>query len=137
MKYLIICLALVSCETTQVTKHEGKTYLARTTQYWPSERGDSDTTHHRSATGIRLREGMVAVDPRIIPYGSTVRFPSGETFLALDTGTAVKNRKAARLSGKTEEEKKAIVVDRFFESKRAALEWARRNPPFLAVSVIP
>jgi hypothetical protein len=63
---------------------------------------------------MRLRAGHCAVDPRKIPYGSQLVFPDRTVLLAVDIGTAVRNRKAARKAGRTVNERSAIVVDRFF-----------------------
>ena len=113
--------------------------LARVTVYWAhSGRGaDRDTRQHKSATGQRLQQGHCAVDPRKIPYGSRVVLPDGTALRAVDTGTAVQNRKAARKAGRTSYERNAIVIDKFFETKRQALMWANSNPPFVSVKVIP
>ena len=113
--------------------------LARVTVYWASGGRGSDryTRQHKCATGRRLRTGHCAVDPRLIPYGSQVVFPDGTSLAAVDTGTAVKNRKAARKLGRTAHERNAVVVDRFFETKRQALAWAKNNPYFMTVRVIP
>jgi 3D (Asp-Asp-Asp) domain-containing protein len=112
--------------------------LARITVYWASGGGGSDrwTRQHRCATGARLRAGHCAVDPRRIPYGSNVTLPDGP-LLAVDTGSAVVSRKAARHSGRTALERNAIVVDRFFETKQQALRWANRNPYFMLVRISP
>lgn len=112
--------------------------LARVTVYWASGGGGSDhwTRRHLCATGARLRAGHCAVDPRRIPYGSKVTLPDA-TLLAVDTGSAVRSRKAARRSGRTALERNALVVDRFFETKQQALGWARRNPYFMLVRVSP
>jgi 3D (Asp-Asp-Asp) domain-containing protein len=137
---LILCLLVglssaAYAKTAAPTKNDS--ILARITVYWASGGGgsDSDTRNHRCATGARLRNGHCAVDPRRIPFGSRVVLPSGETLAAVDTGTAVKNRKAARLSGRNALERGALVIDRFFETKGQALAWAARNPPFMAVKV--
>src|ERR1044072_8299031 len=100
--------------------------LARVTVYWASGGGGSDywTRRHVGASGARLRAGHCAVDPRRIPYGSKVTLPDG-TLLAVDTGSAVRSRKAARRLGRTAVERNAIVIDRFFETKREALSWAQ------------
>jgi 3D (Asp-Asp-Asp) domain-containing protein len=112
--------------------------LARVTVYWAGGRGsDRYTRQHRSSTGLRLRQGHCAVDPRKIPYGSQVIFPDRTGLVAVDTGSAVRSRKAARRGGRTTHEKNAIVVDRFFETKGQALAWARRNPAFMTVQVVP
>src|SRR5204863_272347 len=84
-----------------------------------------------------LHVGHCAVDPKKIPYGSRVVLPDGTALAAVDTGTAVRNRKAARRSGHTSYERNAIVIDKFFENKRQALAWANSNPPFVSVKVIP
>jgi len=112
--------------------------LARATVYWASGGGGSDhwTRRHICSTGARLRAGHCAVDPRRIPYGSKVTLPDA-TLLAVDTGSAVRSRKAARRSGRTALERNALVIDRFFETKQQALGWARRNPVFMLVRVSP
>ena len=112
--------------------------LARVTVYWASGGGGSDywTRRHVCSTGARLRAGHCAVDPRRIPYGSKVRLPDA-TLLAVDTGSAVRSRKAARRSGRNALERNALVIDRFFETKQQALGWARRNPTFMHVRVSP
>jgi 3D (Asp-Asp-Asp) domain-containing protein len=112
--------------------------LARVTVYWASGGGGSDrwTRRHICSTGARLRVGHCAVDPRRIPYGSKVTLPDA-TLVAVDTGSAVVSRKAARRSGRTVQERSALVIDRFFETKQQALSWARRNPYFMFVRVSP
>src|SRR5213078_715752 len=116
-----------------------KSLLARVTVYWAQggHGADQYTRQHKSATGTRLRQGHCAVDPKKIPYGSRVVLPDGTTLAAVDTGTAVRNRKAARRSGRTNYERNAVVIDKFFETKRQALAWANSNPPFVSVKVIP
>jgi 3D (Asp-Asp-Asp) domain-containing protein len=113
--------------------------LARITVYWAhGGRGaDHYSRQHRSATGLRLQQGHCAVDPRKIPYGSRVVLPDGTTLSAVDTGSAVRNRKAARRLGRTRDERNAVVIDKFFETKRQALAWASSNPPFVNVKVLP
>ena len=112
--------------------------LARVTVYWASGGSGSDhwTRKHIAASGARLRNGHCAVDPRRIPYGSRVTLPDG-TLIAVDTGGAVRSRRAARLAGRSASERNAIVIDRFFETKAQALAWAKRNPQFISVRVSP
>jgi 3D (Asp-Asp-Asp) domain-containing protein len=113
--------------------------LARVTVYWASGGKGSDryTRQHKCATGLRLRDGHCAVDPRRIPYGSRVVLPDGTSLAAVDTGSAVRNRKAARKSGRTATERNALVVDRFFETKREAMAWERTHPMFMPLQVVP
>ncbi len=106
--------------------------LARVTAYWPGE--DYYTTHKMSATGVRLRQGFCAVDSSIIPYGSVVNVFGVGSFLAMDTGTAVISRKAARKSGHNKEERSAIVIDLYFASRKAAAMFDRMGPKFAMVA---
>lgn len=76
------------------------------TAYCPCELccGKSDGI---TATGTIATEGRtVAVDPKVIPYGSTVVI-NGNEYVAEDTGGSIKGNK----------------IDIFFESHNAALEW--------------
>jgi 3D (Asp-Asp-Asp) domain-containing protein len=103
--------------------------LARVTSYWAGEGAKY------ASTGQRLCAGHCAVDPKRIPYGSKVVFPD-RACTAVDTGPAVISRKAARLCGRTASQLKAIVVDRFFETKREAIAWTNTHPPFMTLQVI-
>src|SRR3989440_6115569 len=116
-----------------------KSLLARVTVYWAQggHGADQYSRQHKSATGTRLRVGHCAVDPKRIPYGSRVVLPDGTTLSAVDTGSAVRNRNAARRAGRTGSERSAVVIDKFFETKQQALSWANSNPPFVNVKVIP
>jgi 3D (Asp-Asp-Asp) domain-containing protein len=87
----------------------GHSTLARVTVYWSGD-GSGD---HASSNGARLRESHCAVDPKKIPYGSKVVFPDA-VCVAVDCGSDVINRKAARFSGRNVAERNAIVIDRFF-----------------------
>jgi 3D (Asp-Asp-Asp) domain-containing protein len=104
--------------------------LARVTVYWPSEGSGSNAAWN----GTRLREGHCAVDPKKIPYGSRVVLDDAEC-VAVDTGPDVVNRKAARTCGRSAAERRAIVIDRFFDTKQKALAWAKVNPHFIVVQV--
>jgi len=137
MKSFVIAIGLILLGGPIVLARE-QSMLARVTVYWASGGGGSDywTRQHRCATGARLRAGHCAVDPRRIPYGSTVTLPDA-TLVAVDTGSAVVSRKAARRAGRTALERSALVVDRFFETKGQALRWANQNPYFMLVRVSP
>ena len=125
-------------QSQSLAKQQSRSLLARVTVYWASGGRGSDryTRQHKCATGMRLRDGYCAVDPKQISYGSHVIFPDGTSLAAVDTGTAVRNRKAARLLGRTPLERNAVVVDRFFETKRQALAWASSHPPFMTVRIV-
>ena len=129
MKWLITAVALISLFGCQPVTAERST-LARVTVYWRGE-GSSEQA---AWNGERLREPHCAVDPKKIPYGSKVALPDA-TCVAVDTGPAVVNRKAARSCGRNATERNAIVIDRFFDTKKKALAWAKANPHFMVVRV--
>jgi 3D (Asp-Asp-Asp) domain-containing protein len=137
LTFLVGIAAVPSGFAVQTPKNNS--LLARVTVYWArGGRGaDRYSRQHKSSTGTRLRDGHCAVDPRKIPYGSRVMMPDGTTLAAVDTGSAVRNRKAARRSGRSVDERNALVIDKFFETKGQALAWANSNPPFVSVKVLP
>ena len=60
--------------------------VARVTMYTCVELGGCN----RTASGVWPYEGVVAVDPRVIPLGSTVWLEGLGHFLAADTGSLVR-----------------------------------------------
>jgi 3D (Asp-Asp-Asp) domain-containing protein len=127
MKLFYTVTFLLSLGSAAFAREES--ILARVTSYWAGE-GPKYTS-----TGRRLRAGHCAVDPKRIPYGSKVVFPD-RACIAVDTGPAVISRKAARLCGRTASQLKAIVVDRFFETKREAMAWTNTHPHFMTLQVV-
>ena len=128
MKLFCAAIFLLSSASAAFAREES--ILARVTSYW------ADEGSKYASTGRRLRPGHCAVDPKRIPYGSKVVFPDA-VCTAVDTGTAVLSRKAARLCGRTASQLKAIVVDRFFETKRKADWWSNAHSEFMMLRVIP
>src|SRR6266550_4432579 len=86
----------------------GESILARVTSYWAGEGSKY------ASTGRRLHSGHRAVDTR----------------------PAVISRKAARLCGRTASQLKAIVIDRFFETKGEAMAWANAHPHFMTLQIV-
>lgn len=109
-------------------------HLARLTAYWGGEAGDSYTGRHISSTGIHLHVGHCAVDPNVIPYGSVVQIPGVGVFLAVDTGSAVVLRTAARAAAHTTAERGALVIDLFFESQSDGQEFASHGPSYVTIN---
>jgi len=105
--------------------------LARVTVYWHRE----GSGEHASWNGVPLGEKHCAVDPKKIPYGSKVFF-GDVACVVVDSGPDVINRKAARLCGRNDAERSAIVVDRFFDTKQEALAWAKAHPHFMTVRIL-
>lgn len=96
------------------------TALARITVYSPDEpRSDRWTRRRKSATGVRLAWGHCAVDPRRIPYGSTV-IVGRHKFLAVDCGGGVRG----------------WHVDIFFERWRDARRFNAATPDRMPITVI-
>jgi 3D (Asp-Asp-Asp) domain-containing protein len=132
MKCLITFLGFAAFLAQAVAAAREQPLLARVTVYWRSE-GSGGCA---SSTGARLREGHCAVDPTKIPFGSRVVFDDA-CCVAVDSGPAVLSRKAARLSGRNSRERNALVIDRFFETKRKAMAWAETHPHFMTVWISP
>ncbi len=110
-----------------------KSHLARVTVYWPEE-GDFHTRNRKSSSGVRLRDGHCAVDPKIIPYGSVVNVPGIGPLVAVDTGPAVISRRAARQAAKTGAQRKAIVIDVFCSSRSKANALMKRLKHFAVIT---
>ena len=129
MRWLItaVVVALLLVAHTFASEHPT---LARVTVYWK----DRVSGANAAWNGVKLREGHCAVDPNKIPYGSKVVFYDAEC-VAVDTGPAVVNRKAARICARSAAERNAIVIDRFFDAKQDALAWAEANPHFMIVII--
>ena len=101
MKRLFIILALTALlapdSFAAFRRDPPKALLARVTVYWASGGRGSDryTRQHKCATGLRLRHGHCAVDPKKIAYGSNIVFPDGTSLAAVDTGTALPSATAS------------------------------------------
>lgn len=67
-------------------------------------------TGNRTATGVEPREGLIAVDPRVIPLGSQVYVEGYGYAIAADTGGLIKGN----------------IIDVFFPSLQRCLNWGRR-----------
>lgn len=65
----------------------------------------------RTALGVPVRKGVVAVDPRLIPLGSRMHVPGYGRSIAADVGTAIKGR----------------IIDLWMPTDAAARKWGRRT----------
>jgi len=130
-RLLTISTTIVVALSASSASAREQTILARITAYWPS----GSKPEVASYNGARLRSGHCAVDPKKIPYGSKVIFPD-VACVAVDCGPAVISRAAARKTGRTVEQRNALVIDRFFESKKQAMAWVASNPHFMKVRVL-
>lgn len=130
-RLLIIPLTIIVTLSASSASAREQTILARITAYWPTG-SDPEVA---SYNGARLRTGHCAVDPKRIPYGSKVIFPD-TACVAVDSGPAVTSRTAARKIGRTDEQRNALVIDRFFESRKQAMAWVSKNPHFMRVRIL-
>ena len=83
-------------ETPEGTVEYWRVIRALATSYSPSTAGSQqpgDPTFGITATGQRLRRGVVAVDPRVIPLYTQLYVPGYGAGQALDTGGAVKGQR--------------------------------------------
>jgi len=119
MRNIVIAIAMLISIPTLASnvlietqpKKPTKKIKVRLTAYWVGQ--DPDTSRFKSSTGYTLKSGRTcAVDPRIIPYGSTVII-GGKEFKAIDTGSAVIAKKASH--------GKLPVVDLFYKTERQAM----------------
>jgi 3D (Asp-Asp-Asp) domain-containing protein len=67
--------------------------------------------HGRTSTGMQTAEGVVAVDPSVIPLGTRLTIPGYGTGIAADTGGSVHGN----------------VIDLWFPTLRQARAWGRRT----------
>ena len=65
----------------------------------------------KTALGIQVRKGVVAVDPKLIPLGTKLHVPGYGKSIAADVGLAIKGR----------------IIDLWFPTTAAARDWGRRT----------
>jgi len=78
----------------------------------------------RGASGMGVRLGTIAADPRVLPYGTRVRIDAGQysgEYLVTDAGTAIKGRK----------------IDIWLPTFREACRFGRRNVKLTVLSYGP
>lgn len=130
MKWPLFSLALLFCLTCAARSDE-RSAVVRVTAYWKEE-GQSRAAWN----GAKLHNGHCAVDPKKIPYGSKILL-GDEELVAVDTGPAVVSRLAARRAGRTAQERSAVVVDRYFQTKSEAVAWQKSHPHFMTARITP
>lgn len=65
----------------------------------------------RTALGMPVRKGVVAVDPSLIPLGTHMHVPGYGQSVAADVGTAIKGP----------------IIDLWMPTDKAARKWGRRS----------
>lgn len=112
-----------------------ETIFARSTSYNKDEKkSDEDTRADKTSTEVDIFDlkelglGTVAVDPKVIPYGSAIIAPDNTICIAVDTGGDVKKRKASKERAEaigllpSSKEYRAPVLD-FYSYKQMGKEW--------------
>jgi len=89
----------------------GEWTLTATAYYAFGSGGNDINGNGITATGLRARKGIVAVDPRIIPLGTKLFIPGYGEALAADTGGWIKNDR----------------IDLCFESLEECFRFGRRK----------
>ncbi|MCJ7665631.1 MAG: 3D domain-containing protein [Actinobacteria bacterium] len=89
----------------------GEWQLTATAYYAFGSGGNDINGNGITATGLRARKGIVAVDPRIIPLGTKLYIPGYGEALAADTGGWIKNDR----------------IDLCFESLEECFRFGRRK----------
>ncbi|WP_213818882.1 ubiquitin-like domain-containing protein [Garciella nitratireducens] len=84
-----------------------KAMMVTATAYCPSDPGVNGVT----SVGARLQKGVIAVDPKVIPYHTKIYVPGYGFGQALDTGGAIKGNH----------------IDLAMDSKKEALEYGRKQ----------
>jgi len=88
----------------------GEVLYMEATGYDPGPRSCGRYASGYTAVGLRAGEGVVAVDPRVIPLGTRLYVEGYGECVAADVGGAIKGRR----------------IDLGFDSYREAMNWGRR-----------
>ncbi len=123
---LFLPLILGSCALPQ----EKPKQQVRLTVYWKSE--DGWTRRGFTSTGEPLVSyKTIAADPKDFPYYTKISIPEiGVSGTVVDTGSALKTRKAAKKMGRD-----VPVLDLYIEKQKDALDFIKGKPYFVDVIV--
>lgn len=147
MKTLLLCLCvlgtqsiakdMVKFEHYQIEPKQAKSFTARITFYSPHEKNYIYGTKIASNPKGKAIEGYsVAVDPKKIPYGSTLYIPElseimdDGVFCAVDTGSAVKKLRAIPKSKRGQVNH---VIDVFVDSNETMNRLSNSMPQYMTV----
>ncbi|MDW8025295.1 MAG: 3D domain-containing protein [Armatimonadota bacterium] len=89
------------------------------TGYYPGPKSCGKYADGLTATGIKARRGVVAVDPRVIPLGTRLYIEGYGYAIAADTGGAIKGNK----------------IDLCFNTYEEAIKWGIRQVRVLILSL--
>lgn len=98
-------------ERVRYRKVLNMTATAYTAGYESTGKRPGDKYYGRTATGAKVRRGIVAVDPRVIPLGTKLYVTGYGYAVAADVGGGVKGNK----------------IDLYMETTKEAYAWGRRR----------
>lgn len=129
----------VKTEKIEPKKPEYRTIVARVTYYSPNEKNYKWGTRISSnPKGKAISSWTVAVDPKKIPYGTTLYIPALEQvigdgiFRAEDTGRAVKSMKAI---GQNKRAEIHYVIDVFVDNNDKMNILSKTMPQYMEVYI--
>lgn len=105
-----------SLRTKAKQKEVNYMYGIATAYHPPSGGINADSNPEVTSTGRRAEVGIIAVNPKIIPYGSQILILDGKTVIrgiAADTGSAMR--------------KNPKQVDILMETREEAINWGKRE----------
>ncbi len=128
MKPFSLLLASLICSCTAQNNLPPNKKTVRLTVYWKAE--DGWTRRGFTSTGEPLVSYQtIAADPRDFPYYTKVEIPEfGVKGTVVDTGKALRTRKAAREMGRD-----VPVLDLYVEKRKDALDFIEGKPYFVDV----
>ena len=97
--------------TLRIAKEILMEATAYTAGYECTGKRPGDPYYGITATGMKVRPGVVAIDPRVIPYGTKLYVEGYGEAIAADTGSAIKGNK----------------IDLYHEELSEAYKFGRRN----------
>ncbi len=102
-------------DTVRYTKVLDMTATAYTASYVDTLKKPGDSGFGICYTGMKVREGIIAVDPKVIPLGTKVYISGGPKdygfAIAGDIGSAIKGNK----------------IDLYYDSMKAVYSWGKRK----------
>ena len=98
-------------ERVRYRKTLNMTATAYTAGYESTGKRPGDKNYGRTATGAKVKRGIVAVDPRVIPLGTKLYVQGYGYAVAADVGGAIKGNR----------------IDLYMESTKEAYAWGRRR----------
>ncbi|PIU91881.1 MAG: hypothetical protein COS65_20660 [Armatimonadetes bacterium CG06_land_8_20_14_3_00_66_21] len=89
----VVLIGALQTSVSRAMPRPRKVIVMEATGYSPGPQSCGKYANGRTATGLRAQYGVVAVDPRIIPFGTRLFVEGYGYAIAADTGSAIKGKK--------------------------------------------